>query len=126
MPSSRLPIAAILMVLVLAACAQQAEPAATTPPDTEVAGTYSCAPEPPPDDPNWPGPETFELRGDGTLTITSPPEGGAQGTWSVEGDQVVLHIEGQDDRFNIEGDRLVGAGDPPPGEGAFTCTKNAD
>jgi hypothetical protein len=81
--------------------------------DESIAGTYNCSEEGNPEAPV----EDWELREDGTLTITSPGRT-LEGTWSAEGDSVVVTIEGQEDTFSIEGDRLVAA-EPPTG---FVCT----
>lgn len=116
----RSPIAAILIVLVVAACAQQAGPAATAPPDTDVAGTYTCAPDPEPTDPGWPGPETWTLAEDGTLSIMVPGGGTEEGTWTIEGNEVTIHFQGQDDPFTVEGENLVSAAADPEGA-RYTC-----
>jgi hypothetical protein len=117
---ARGPIAAILLLLGLAACAQQAGPAATAAPDTELAGVYSCAPDPEPTDPGWPGPETWTLAEDGTLTIMIPDGGTEEGTWTIEGDRVTIHFQGQDDPFTVEGENLVAEVADPEGA-TWTC-----
>jgi hypothetical protein len=78
-----------------------------------IAGTYNCGPEEETGQP----PEVWELQEDGTLAI-NPPEG-PQGTWSAEGDSVVVTLEGEEARFTIEGDRLVDVRPPP---GGWVCT----
>lgn len=78
-----------------------------------IAGTYSCGPEEETGQPQ----ETWELRDDGTLAI-NPPEG-PEGTWSAEGDSLVVTIEGQEDRFTVEGDSFVAA---EPGPGGWICS----
>lgn len=124
-----LMIGLVVFTLVFVACAgaKQSENE-TGETDASIAGTYTCAPEPTPDDPNWPGPEDFELNENGDLTIGRGGKVNLEGTWSVQKDQVVLHIKGQgDDRFDVEGDRLVAAGGPPPqGGGQFICMRKAD
>lgn len=78
-----------------------------------LAGTYTCGPEEETGQP----PETWELRDDGTLAINPPA--GPEGTWSVEGDSVIVTLDGQEDRFTIEGDGFVTAeGDP----GGWICS----
>jgi hypothetical protein len=99
-----------------AACGQapQASPSPTT--MASPAGTYACAPEPRPED--WPG-LSFELHEDGTLTTTAADGTQEEGSWTLEQDQVVIDLGGQDDRFNIEGKRLVAA------DGGFVCVREA-
>jgi hypothetical protein len=114
-------------------CRQQQEVSPLSDAESAVAGTYVCAPEPPPDDPNWPGPEDFALKEDRSLEIGRAGKVNLRGTWSVDGDQVVLQIEGQGtDRFDVDGDRLISAGGepPPPGEDPalepkFICNKKS-
>ena len=111
----------------LAACQQasQVTEQETSSGAESIAGSYSCAPDPPPDDPAWPGPEDWELSDDGTLTISRGGEIATQGTWSAEGEQLVVQHNGDEGRFNIEGAGFVSAESVPAGEGIYTCTKEA-
>lgn len=87
-----------------------------------VAGTYDCGIEGESDQPG----EVWQLREDGTLTNT-PQRAGLEPveyTWSVEGEQVIIHTGESDDPFTFEGDRLVVAGEPSP-EGRWVCTPSS-
>jgi hypothetical protein len=85
-----------------------------------IAGTYNCGLEEESEQPE----EVWELRDDGALTVTPRRSDiePVEGTWSVEEDQVRIQFDGTDDRFNVEGDSLIFAGEPGP-EGTWTCTR---
>ena len=93
---------------------------------TSMAGTYTCAPDPRPTDPNWLGPETWVLAEDGKLTIRGAGDGpndqGTQGTWRVDQDQIVINVENEEGRFDITGTSFVGVQEHPAG-GKLTCAK---
>jgi hypothetical protein len=99
----------LAVVLLLAACGGEGDEGGAS-----IAGTYSCGPEEETGQPQ----ETWELRDDETLAI-NPPEG-PEGTWSAEGDSLVVTIEGQEDRFTIEGDGFVAS---EAGPGGWVCTR---
>lgn len=100
----------LAVVLFLAACGGGGDEGG----GASIAGTYTCGPEEETGQPQ----ETWELREDGTLTTTAPART-IEGTWSAEGDSLVVTIEGREDRFTIEGDGFVSEADP----GAWVCTR---
>ena len=89
-----------------------------------MVGTYTCAPEPRPTDPNWGGPETWILAQSGKLTTSSASGANAEGTWRGEGNQIIVRLGVSDDRFDIDGSKFVGVR-THPGGGKFTCNKQA-
>jgi hypothetical protein len=100
----------LALALLLAACGGGGDEGG----GASIAGTYSCGPE-------GEGPqETWELRDDGTLTIDSPG-GTVEGTWSAEGDSLLVTIEGQENRFTIEGDGFEGRIPRQPAR--WVCTR---
>jgi len=58
------------------------------------------------------------LTDDGTLTITNPADTVYEGTWSAEGDSGAATVEGSDNPFSIDGDRLV--------FDSFVCTRQGE
>jgi hypothetical protein len=64
-------------------------------------GTYRC--------PTGSAVDTRILRPDGSLELRQDSALTIKGTWSAEGDAgpVVMTLEGKDERFTVEGSRLV-------------------
>ena len=127
-PPRGLTTALASQVLLVGACGG-GEPARTGAADGDsiagtydsIAGTYNCGPEQETGQPL----EVWELREDGTLTITaegSEDSEPLETDWSADGDRVVIHLPDSDDPFNVEGDRLVSAGPPGP-DGRWVCTR---
>ncbi|MGH9896577.1 MAG: hypothetical protein ACREA0_32175, partial [bacterium] len=87
--------------------------------DSSVVGTYDCGLE------GRPTREVWELKEGNALTVT-PKESGPkpeEGTWSMEDGRVIINFSGaDDDPFNVDGDRLVFAGEKGP-DGLWVCTR---
>jgi hypothetical protein len=83
-----------------------------------LAGTYDCGPEPATGQAH----ETWELREDGTLSRSGPAP---EGTWSTEGDSLIVTFDGQEDRFAIQeaGFASTGLTGPPGEQFRWVCTR---
>jgi hypothetical protein len=102
--AGRRTIAALGVTLLLAGCAPEAPASPSAADDTtaSIVGRYDCQ------QPGASETDDVELREDGTLTISQPALGSSvEGTWSLEGNAGVFTIEGADEPFSIDGNRLV-------------------
>ena len=95
-------VALIAMLLISCTPAPTPSPSPADGGTDSIAGRYACL------QPGASEADDVELREDGTLTISQPALGSSvEGTWSMEGGAGVFTVEGQDEPFTIDDERLV-------------------